>query len=91
MVNDIPQIHVVDPGVMDHSLFFSDMNLRIPLSLNGIFSGFTTTKPTLDLLNASEDIYILTPTNWNPHESAFAHNEEQILNCHGQLADPRDR
>ena len=91
IVNDIPKIQVNDPDVMDHSIFLKEIELRIPLHLHGVFSGFTTSKPTTQMINECEDVYVITPPIWNPHETAYAHNEDQMLNCHGELADPRDR
>ena len=37
-VNDVPKIHMADPDETAHSLFFTETNFRIPLSLWGIFS-----------------------------------------------------
>ena len=45
-VREIPKIHAKEPTVEDHSIYFSDEYLRIPLSLNGIFSSFPTRRPT---------------------------------------------
>ena len=51
-VNDVPKIHKEDPTVDDHAITFVEMGFRIPLSLWGIFSYFSTSKPTHDdLLN----------------------------------------
>ena len=44
-VNDWPKIHSIDPSVEDHSIYFSESEFQIPLSLKGVFSGFTTSKP----------------------------------------------
>ena len=45
-VHDTPKIHLDDPGISDHSIEFPETNLRIPLSLNGMFSYFPTSKLT---------------------------------------------
>ena len=78
VVNDTPKIQVVDPDVTDHSIFFGDDKMRIPLFLNGIFSYFPSTKPTAQMIQECEDIYLLTPSRWDPHNTAYAHNEEQM-------------
>jgi hypothetical protein len=39
-VNDIPKIHVKDPDVSHHSIYFDDADLRIHLGLWGVFSYF---------------------------------------------------
>ena len=36
-VRDTPKIHVKEPTVEYHSIYFSDESLRITLTLNGIF------------------------------------------------------
>ena len=78
-VNDVPKIHKEDPTVDDHMITFVEMGFRIPLSLWGIFSYFPTSKPTYDdLLNPTE-VYILSPTSWNPHSDAYSTNEESML------------
>ena len=81
VVNDTPKIHVVDPGVDDHSIYFPELKYRIPLSLSGIFSYFLSSKPTLsDLNNAEEEfLLVLTPDQWNPHDSTFSFNEASML------------
>ena len=45
-VQEIPKIHVKEPTVEEHSIYFLDESLRIPLSLNGISSSFPTRRPT---------------------------------------------
>ena len=42
VVNETPKIHCDNPTVEDHSIFDEESGLRIPLSLNGIFSAFKT-------------------------------------------------
>ena len=39
-VHDTPKIQVSDPDDKDHSIFFPETKLRIPLSLWGVFSYF---------------------------------------------------
>ena len=46
-VMDTPKIQASDPTIEDHSIFFSEIGLRIPLSLWGEFSYFPTSKPSL--------------------------------------------
>ena len=49
IVNDTPKIHVKDPSVEDHTSFFPNYDVRIPLSLNGILSCFPSSKPSIEL------------------------------------------
>ena len=78
-VNDTPKIHTDDPSVSDHCILFKSNDFKIHLSLHGVFSYFTTTKPTLEMLQESEDIYMLTPSIWDPHNPAYSSNEECML------------
>ncbi len=50
VVNDVAKIHVKDPDVTHHSVYFPDSELRIPLALWGIFSYFPTRRPTIQEL-----------------------------------------
>ena len=70
-VNATPKIHTDDPSVSDHCIIFKNNDFKIPMSLYGIFSYFKTTKPTLETLQESEDIYMLTPSVWDPYNSAY--------------------
>ena len=49
-INDQPKIHTKDPGVEDHSIYFPEAEFHITLSLNGVFSGFTMSKPDVTTL-----------------------------------------
>ena len=90
-VNDTPKIHLPDPDVSDHSILFEGSKFRLPLSLRGVFSYLPTTKPTADMLNSCEEVYLLTPTRWDPHNTAYASNEEGMLDWQGNLKEVRDR
>ena len=76
MVNDTPKIQLVDPDVTSHSINFAESDLRIPLSLWGVFSYLPTIKPSAKMLNECEEVYMLTPSRWNPHNHAYASNEK---------------
>ena len=91
VVNDVPKIQVDDPDVSDHSIYFKEGNLRIPLSLNGIFSYFPTSRPTAKMMEESEDIYLITPPSWDPHNPNYGYNEEQMLDWQGELVEPKHR
>lgn len=61
VINKILKIQAQEPTKANHSLLFPDAELRIPLSLMGIFSYFPTRKPTTKELNELEDILALMP------------------------------
>jgi hypothetical protein len=90
-VYDIPKIQVTEPSIEDHSLSFPETGFRVPLSLWGMFSYFSTTKPTATLMMETEDIYLLTPSRWNPHDDSYATNEENMLNWEGNMKMKKDR
>ena len=58
--------------------------------LHGTFSYFPTSKPTTQELEEPEDVYILTPTTWNPHSDAYVINEESMLDWEGNMKHERD-
>ena len=50
ILNDIPKMQVQDPSVEDHSIFFPNDDVRIPLQLIDTISYFSLRKPTHDEL-----------------------------------------
>ena len=60
IVNDTPKFHVLEPSVEDHSIYFKDEKVRIPLSLNGIFSYFTIRTPSAEDMCDEENFLHLT-------------------------------
>ena len=73
-VYDTPKIQLDEPTIEDHSICFPETEFRIPLSLWGMFSYFPTSKPTALQMQEAEDIYLLTPSRWNPHDDSYATN-----------------
>ena len=90
-VNERAKIHTNDPTADDHSITFPTTGLRIPLQLFGIFSYFSTTKPTEDDMLAGHDVYVMTPEKWNPHSDAYEQNEASIVDWEGNIKQPKDR
>ena len=91
-VRDVPKIHVEDPHTEDHSIFFKDANVRIPLSLNGIFSYFPSGKPTEEEVEECEEILFLTPlAPWDPYSDVYARNEEAMVDHEGIMRELEDR
>ena len=37
-----------------------------------------------------EDVYVLTPTTWNPHSDAYVINEESMLDSEGKMKHGKD-
>ncbi|MEM7375797.1 MAG: hypothetical protein AAF587_44810, partial [Bacteroidota bacterium] len=90
-LNETPKIQRSDPTEEDHSMFFEETGLRVPLSLWGIFSYFPCRIPTRDVLETCENVYLLTPNKWNPHSDSFAYNEESLLDWEGNVLPKKDR
>ena len=89
-VNDVPKIQVDNPTERDHSIFLPNGNLRIPLSLHGVFSYFVTRRPTDLELQDVDDIFTLTPDgSWNPHNTAYQENEENMVDWKGHIIEEK--
>ena len=41
------------------------------------------------MLEDCEELYVLTPSRWNTHDSAYAHNESQMLDWQGEIVDTK--
>jgi hypothetical protein len=59
IVNETPKIHVPDPDISDHSIYFEQAKLRIPLALWGIFSYFPTQCSTVKDLTLMIQLMLL--------------------------------
>ena len=73
----------------DHAIIFPKTGFRIPMMLWGIFSYFPTMKSTVDALQARHNVYILTPTTWNPHMDVHGTNEDSTLDWEGNIKEKR--
>ena len=73
------KVYLNDPNVLDYSIGFPENNFQIPLSLFGMFSYFPTSKLLTQMLKVYEEVYVLIPSKWNPHNNLYTHNESQIL------------
>ena len=89
-INEVPKIHAATPTEEHHAITFQETNFRIPLSLHGTFSYFPTSKPSIQELEEPEDVYVLTPTIWNPHSDAYVINEESMLDWEGNMRHEKD-
>ncbi len=84
-VCDTPKIHTVTPNKGNHAIYFSETDFRIPLQLWGIFSYFNTSRPSTKTMIECDEIYIVTPKNWDPHTDAYERNEGSMLDYKGEL------
>ena len=89
-INEVPKIHVTSHTEEHHAITFQETNFRIPPTLHGTFSYFPTSKPSTQELEEPEDVYVLTPTTWNPHSDAYVINEESMLDWEGNMKHEKD-
>ena len=89
-INEVPKTQVTSPTEEHHAITFQETNFWIPLSLNGTFSYFPTSKPSIQELEEPEDVYVLTPTIWNPHSDAYLINKESMLDWEGNMRHEKD-
>ena len=89
-INEVPKIHLTSPTEEYHAITFQETNFRIPLALHGTFSYFPTSKPSIQELEEPEDVYVLTPTTWNPHSAAYVINEDSMLDWEGNMKHEKD-
>ena len=90
-MNDRAKIHTEDPTADDHSIIFPTTNFRIPLQLFGVFSYFSTAKPTENDMLAGYDVHVMTPERWNPHSDVYEQNKASIVDWEGNIKQPKDR
>ena len=86
IVDDKPKIHSGDVDQINHSLFFPDINLRIPLKLNGIFSYFETQATICNEIEHCDTTFISPDSiEWYPYSDHFALNKDAMLNWEGNI------
>ena len=90
-VNDVAKIHLKNPTSEDHCILFEDNSFKIPLLLRGTFSYFDSAKPSKDLMLNCEEVYLLTPTNWDPHTPVHSQNESNMVDWKGDVVEPKYR
>ena len=56
-----------------------------------MFSYFITSKPTAQQMMEAEDVYLLTPSQWNPHCDSYTTNKENMLDWEGNMVERKDR
>ena len=90
MVNEKAKIHTDDPKDSDHSTMFNSTGFQILLYLWGIFSYFSTWCPTKEDLLAGHDVYVLSPSRWDPHSEVYGQNEANMTDWEGNVKEPKD-
>ena len=92
VISTTPNIHCDKPTVADHSIFDEESGLRIPLTLNGIFSTFNTRSVNEDEIENVENYQtiFLTPDSnvWNQYDESYKMNEDPNLDNRGRMVLP---
>ena len=82
IVNEVPLQHI-EPEKRDpqcHSIISEDPPMHIPLTLNGVMSGFTVRMPTWDEVRDVEQhnvfhVHMTASEEWTPHTDQYSHIE----------------
>jgi hypothetical protein len=93
IVNDVPRIHCgKELNNESHCIVSKEADMRIPLQLRGIFSGFDLRALTREEENDCDelDVVIITPDSveWDPYSEHYAENENQYLTWDGDIQVP---
>ena len=76
-----PKIQAEDLSIDDHSAYLTKENLSMPLKCYGVFSYFPSTKPSIDMLDESDQVILMKYNGtWNPQNIAYSKMEESMLN-----------
>eukprot|EP00957_Ditylum_brightwellii_P088115 6711983-Ditylum_brightwellii.AAC.1 len=57
------------------------------MALWGTFLYFPSSEPTVEELQVSDVIYLLTPSKFNPHDDVYAANEDSMLDWEGNMVE----
>eukprot|EP00957_Ditylum_brightwellii_P047022 3570203-Ditylum_brightwellii.AAC.1 len=85
IVNETPKIYKENSTVDDHAINFPNSGLRIPLGLWRVCLYFPTSKPLIEEVNISKNLYSLIPNRWNPHAKQYANCEQNLINWEGNV------
>jgi hypothetical protein len=78
VVDDVP-VHLSHDGLSTHSIFISELNLRIPLHLDGIISFLPTRMPTTSEIDSCIHVSLTSPVAWDPYSDDFNKQEDNAL------------
>jgi hypothetical protein len=92
-VNECPKIMAKHPNENHHSIYFHDVDLRIPLLLDKTTSYIPTRVPLDEDLNEHTTYLDLTPDTdeWNPHDTSYGNQEAAMLDYHGDVIPRKKR
>ena len=88
IVKDVPKQHCRHPTFEDHTIFNPSTQIRIPLSLRGVFSGFATralTQHEIDNASSYRCMWLTPEGMWDPNDDSFAEKERSYLDSDGDM------
>ena len=90
-VNECPKFLSEHPTIKNHSIFFREEKIRIPLQLSNTVSYLPTRVPATDEMDVMDTPDIktlyLTPNSpsWNPHNDSFQSQEYNMTDHNGNI------
>ena len=75
-VEDVPQQF---DSLSSHLIFDPKSKIRMPLTIEGVASGFASRKPTLDEYEEYEHIQLTSPMTSEPSTGLLAEKESRII------------
>ena len=85
-VNECPKFMSNNPSIENHSIYFPEDNIRLPLQLRGIVSYLPTRAPDEDDMYKHLH-YHLSPQRptWDPHNTSYSSQESSMLDYNGEI------
>ena len=86
-VDECPKFLSPIPSVINHSIYFPEIDLRIPLMLEGIVSYLLCRRPHQNEYNDTESFLYVTPMteNWDPHVRMYSDQEMPMMDSNGDM------
>ena len=88
-VDETPKRQALDVTEDNHTIFDPGTNMRIHMSLNGIFSSFNCRKMSVDEMETWRDEQVVQAspggTRWDPYDPIYAEEEASCLNHRGEV------
>ena len=77
IVKDVPK-HLSHDGSSRHAIIVPDLDLELPLKLNGVISYLDTRLPTMEEIHSCTWIDMTFAAVWSPYANSFEEDEERI-------------
>ena len=78
------------PSIYDNHISLKDIDLRIPLKLNGILSYFNSRRSLPSEIYDTDEVFItLNKSECNPHRPSYSYDESVMPNYVGDIVNTR--